>query len=231
MKFGTRLWTACKAASRIVLLSLMIGPNAAIPAAGTTAAELIRFLSYQSGRPGRQNVEAGLTSCGQYDADRDAAVSLARLGADAVPEIERALDSIEQLGQTSEFALGSRWLIEVYAQLKGRSAHTRISRLSTALNLNIDSATALSLGLTSFVSSSRELGTIIHCDRPGDPRDALDTFVVAWERGDHSWVEKSLGPSSRLLIILATGRQNLERVSVRSLARCDWRPCGGWIPV
>lgn len=194
---ASRKLTACRPAAQVALIVLFFGPVATASAQEASAAELVRFLSYGSGRPGRQNIELGISSCGQYGADREAAASLVALGARAVPEIERALDSIERLGGASEFALGSQWLVDAYAQIKGREAYSRLARFGTELGVDLGDAVALSLGLTSVVSASRRLGTTIHCDGPGDARDAMDLFILAWERGDQTWLERTLGPAGR----------------------------------
>jgi hypothetical protein len=55
---------------------------------------------------------------------------------------------------------------------------------------------ALSLGLTSYVSSGREGGRLIICRRQ-EPKDALDELLLALERSDRSELESSLGPDAR----------------------------------
>ena len=171
-------------------------------------------MSYGSGRPGRQNVELGISSCGQYGADREAAASLVALGARAVPEIERALDSIERLGGASEFALGSQWLVDAYAQIKGREAYSRLARFGTELGVDLGDAVALSLGLTSVVSASRRLRHYHPLRRargrsgrygPVHPRMGTRRSNVA---GEDSWASRAR------FSILPTPRPDLGRPSV-----------------
>jgi hypothetical protein len=65
-----------------------------------------------------------------------------------------------------------------------------------SLHISLDRAIALSLGLTSYVSSGREAGQMIICRRK-EPKDALDEFLLALVRGDRSELESSLGPEAR----------------------------------
>ena len=64
-----------------------------------------------------------------------------------------------------------------------------------SLHISLDRAIALSLGLTSYVSSGREGGPLIICRRQ-EPRDALDELLLALERGDRSELESTLGPEA-----------------------------------
>lgn len=60
---------------------------------------------------------------------------------------------------------------------------------------DLDNAVALSLGLRSYVSASREPGVIV-CRR-GEPGDALDQLILAWSRNDRPQFEAKLGPNAR----------------------------------
>lgn len=62
----------------------------------------------------------------------------------------------------------------------------------------LDNAIALSLGLTSYVSSSRRVyaGETIYCDGE-TPRDVLDQFILAWEKNNRPSIEASLGPNAK----------------------------------
>jgi hypothetical protein len=194
--------------SRSVLIFGLLGLLAVSSGTGQTetekgsAAGLIRFLTYQSDRPETSAVMLGLVGCGSIKADRAAARSLAELGASAIPQIERALDSIEKRGAKSEFAIGAGWLLNVYARMKGRDACPRLRRMSGDPNLlflqpGLDASFALSLGLTSYVSGRNKPGSIISCSRPLEPRYALNQLILAWERDDRSSLEASLGQDAR----------------------------------
>lgn len=174
--------------------------------------ELIGFLTYQSGRPGRTLVLAGISGCGHFQEDRAAAKSLARLGVSAIPYVDPALDSIEKTGAGSEYAVGAEWLLDAYAEIAGPAAFVRLRKMASNPNLafirpRLDSAIALSLSLTSYVSGSRVPSRILRCSRRGEPRDALDQLILSWERDDCRWLQGSLGPrASAALDSLLQGR-------------------------
>jgi len=166
----------------------------------TSAVDLIRFLSYQADRP-HKGIEGILFGCGQVTADLAAAISLANLGEAAIPEIEKTLDAIEKRG----WGWGSSWLQLAYARIKGHAAYLRLRRMEGDPGLgfdrkNVDSAIALSLGLTSYVSDSRLAIRSIRCTRGPEPRDALDRFILGWQRNDRPWLEASLGPTARAAV-------------------------------
>jgi hypothetical protein len=166
-------------------------------AQGRSAADLIRSLTDQSDRPDLENERMGLFSCGQVTADLEAAKSLVRLGDSAIPEIEKELDAIEERGY--QLGDGSMWLQLAYARIKGPDAFPRLRRMGGGPKLgfhwhNADSAIALSLSLTSYVSDSRSLAKSARCSPGPKPRNALDQLVLAWERDDRIGLEASLGP-------------------------------------
>jgi len=75
------------------------------------------------------------------------------------------------------------------------------------IRLRLDGAIALSLSLTSYVSGSQVPSRIFRCSRRGEPRDALDQLILAWERDDCRWLQGSLGPrASAALDSLLRGR-------------------------
>ena len=142
----------------------------------------------------------GLFGCGQVTADVEAATALARLGDSAIPEIEKALNAMENRGGPRGY--GSMWVQLAYARIKGPSAYPRLRRLEDDSKEaferdNLDSAIALSLALTSYVSNSRLPIRNISCTRGPEPRDAVDQLILGWERNDRSWLERSLGPRAR----------------------------------
>lgn len=166
-----------------------------------SAADLIAFLTYQSDRPDKITTLAGMGSCGPGWADRAAGRALVMLGASAIPQIEAALDSIEQRGQASEFSFHAQWLLYTYAGINGRQAYPRLRRMAARPGLGLDevgldNAIAVSLGLTSYVSPSQPLVRRILC-RAEEPRDALSALILGWEKNDLVQVRTSLGPSAR----------------------------------
>jgi hypothetical protein len=127
-----------------------------------SSSDLIRFLTYQSDRPEKLQVEIGLDPCSDFG-DRKAAVALAQVGPAALPDIEKELDAIEQRGYES---FGADWLELAYARIRGPAAYERLRKLEgdpkfgsdrlfgdDSQRRTLDGAIALSLGLTSFVSA------------------------------------------------------------------------------
>jgi hypothetical protein len=170
-------------------------------AQGDSAGEIIRFLTYQTGRPGKLAAEMGLFGCGGGADDRAAEASLVRLGDTAVPDLESALGSLEQSGQSSAFALNGGRLPLAYAKIKGGSARERLLELDRRPQLaflrpSLHDALSISLSLTSYVSSSTPPEKNFLC-RDGQPRDALDQVILAWLRNDRPWLEASLSARSK----------------------------------
>lgn len=192
------------------LVGLMLTGRGWGQAPKQSADDLVGFLTYQSGGRTRPIVVA--TSCGQTAEDREdreAEKTLISLGPLAVPSLEAALDSIEALGSQSAFAYNSAWLTNAYAHIRGPRAYPRLSRMLpnpklTGFEGNFDSALAVALGLTSYVSDFGGTATVFGervtrrppCLGP-EPRDALDDLILAWENDDVGWLEKRLGPSSK----------------------------------
>jgi hypothetical protein len=175
--------------------------SGAAEAQGDSAGEIIRFLTYQTDRPGKLAAEMGLFGCGGGVDDRSAEASLVRLGDGAVPDLENALGSLEELGQSSAFALNSGWLPLAYAKIRGRSARERLLELERRpqlafLRTSLHGALSISLSLTSYVSSSTPLERRFLC-RDGQPRDALDQVVLAWLRNDRTPFEASFSARSK----------------------------------
>jgi hypothetical protein len=140
-------------------------------------------------------------TCGQVRRERAAAKSLADMGTSAVQEVEKTLASIETATQESPSALGAGWILSVYAKIKGPAASTRLLKMSAnarpgSFFINLDHAFALAFDLTSYVSATRQPGTVFHCHRHGEPRDALDQLILAWVRNDLPLLEAGLGPDA-----------------------------------
>ena len=181
------------------LLAMSISTSAAEE---KSPSELIRFLTYQSDRPGKETTLLGLRSCGTTPPDLAATRSLVEFGVSAIPDLERALSSIEKRGERSEFAFNGGWLLLAYAKINGPAAYPRLQRMIdnpkfAFLEIDLDRAVALSLAITSYVSGSLVPVRILHCSRGEEPRDALDQLILAWERNDRPWLEASLGPSAK----------------------------------
>jgi len=195
--------------STLVLVIILVG-RGWCQAPKQSGEELIQFLTYQSGRLGRPDPTVASDSSGrcaltQADQDNRAAYdALIRLGPVAVGPLESALDSLAEFAERSPFWLGRSWLMSAYAHIARRAAFPRLRRmLSTptmvnpTIELDLDSAVAVSLRLTSYIS---DFGEIFNrkqsCHIFYEPRDALDKLIFAWERNDARLFRESLGPRS-----------------------------------
>lgn len=143
--------------------ALIIGCCVACTAQEQSAAELIRSLTRLS------DLEAmGVINnpCGQLMTERRSAMALAALGDAALPDLEKVLDATDARQGTS---FGLPWLEMAYPRIKGRAAYERLRGLELDSKVGadgpfgedsgrreLDSAVALSLGLTSFVSAPRQ---------------------------------------------------------------------------
>jgi len=145
---------------------------------GRTPSDLVKFITFQVDRPGREAFLMGMSNCGQENGDDEAVRSLVGLGPSAIPAIERAFLSVESEGARSPFAPNSSTLFDVYARIKGRAAFRRLERMLHRPRLEflvdpLDRAIASSLALTSHVSVSRGTGRTFDCRGP-QPRESLD---------------------------------------------------------
>lgn len=179
----------------------------------TSPSDLIREVAR------RPPVIAG--TCGEfhYAAEREHSdlESLVRFGAEAIPAIDAALDSIDQKGQGSEFVDAAGLLLLADARLKGAAAFPRLRELRGDPHFTgyiaLDTAAAISLGMTSYVrvvNYYREpfivdmlrnfrRGGKDECGNPivFTPKQALDFMILAWEKGDHALLQETLGPIAR----------------------------------
>jgi hypothetical protein len=157
----------------VALLSLRVGN-------GQTDAEQVSKLIRTLILP--RDMGTGLFTCGSINTDRATAKSLVDIGSPAIPQLERAFNSIEKLGDKSPFMENVYWLSMAYARIEGEAAHPRLRRMGSEpkLEVSMDSAMALSLSLTSVVSSTRYQGRHFRCRRE-EPRDALDQLILDWE--------------------------------------------------
>lgn len=191
-------------------LCLLLAATSAGQLQRQSAGDLIKRLTYQSNRTDKHGTIGGKWfsfDCGSWLGEardnRAIATLLAGLGSPAIPDLETAFDSIEKQGQPSPFATNAQWLLLAYAKIAGPAALPRFRRMISAPKLaflqnDLDLAATLSLGLTSYVSGSREIVKTGHlCNRGEEPRDALNQFILAWERDDRASFEASLGPDAQ----------------------------------
>jgi len=206
-------------------------------------AEIIRALTYQT--PGANRHERDIIECGligRWDQiDRARANALVKLGAAALPELERAFDSILDRGQESPFAWNSAWLFYAYAGIRGREAYSRLEQLIESSppefsRFDLDISMAIALGLTSYVDSLRLPGIPLMC-RSATPRDALDELIIAWERKDRVSLESALGPTAKAALQSMIENSSWEAVEARiwtsqtghgSAVGYSFNVSGGW---
>ena len=196
--------TINKIKTTLAILLLVIGLGATNRANGQLQNEppskLIKFLTYQSGRALKSS--DGILGCGVDEeglADRKTVQSLVAMGTAAIPALEEALDSIEEEGQRSVFAVNVRWLLYSYARIQGAQAFPRFRRMadnpkSDFLRFWLDDAIGLSFQLTAYVS--QQPPRMYRC-RGAQPRDALNELILAWETDDRPLLEGSLGPRAK----------------------------------
>ncbi len=159
----------------------------------------------------------GLFGCGERPEDRTAARMLAAQGESATRGLVEAIESIETSGDKSPFAPNAGLLLFVYAHIEGKRAYSKLEGMTlnpkaAFLRANLDTAEALSLSLTSHVTSSREPTKTVACDREYEPRDALDQLILSWLRNDRQSLEKSLGTEARAsLAALTTEHRQLPK--------------------
>jgi hypothetical protein len=188
----------------LLLLGLLAASNADSQVQDRSPSDLVRFLTYQSGRYKKPMLGLVSSLC-RIDQDgledRAAAKSLIGFGAVSVPPIEDVFDALDKGRRETDLGLNFGWLVYAYARIKGPAAYPRLWRMAAKpefedFQVTLDDSIALAFGLTSYVSSFRRPMAIIHC-RPPQPREALDHLILAWERGDRSWLEAHLGPQGK----------------------------------
>ena len=201
------IWHARRFHSGLVLLWLLLfgASNGQGQPREMSASDLIRFLTYQADRPQRAAVLLGISGCGYVSEDRAASLALVKEGVTAVREIEKALGSIESMGEGSEFALNGAWLLYSYASIKGPDAYPRLRHMAenprlASFTLALDEALAISFGLTSYVSSTRAPLKVFNCRRTEDPRDAMDRLLLGLLRGDLALVDAAVTERTAALV-------------------------------
>ena len=70
-----------------------------------------------------------LDGCGPVNKYRAAAAALAKLGDAALPAINAALESVEELGEPSKFAYNAELLLLDDAGIRGPVAYSRLARM------------------------------------------------------------------------------------------------------
>ena len=153
---------------------------------------------------------------------REAARQLAVLGKSALPEIERAIASVEKDGSGSMHFPAIGWLALVYAKVDGVAAYPTLQRLLDDPRLNsfrygFRAGITVSLDLSAYVGRSLEPDS--SACRAAEPRDALAKLIFARETGDIKMLEESLGP---------LGLEALKGVSFKDLAELSSDPVVGF---
>ena len=221
----------------LVAVGILFGNNAAAQSPPGSPDALVRYLTYQSDRPNMHGMvkgESSVFSCGPFlgEARDDRALTnrLVAMGSSAVGSLEEALNSLEANGEKSPVALKANWLLLAYAKIQGPAASPRLRRMIGKPIVrdyarSLDESVALSLGLTSYVSTFRKLTEHqckvgdsdavslssrpckptsseipirdIRCDRSEEPRDALNQLILGVETGDRLLIGWSLGPQAK----------------------------------
>lgn len=151
----------------LVVLFLLFHSGGTAQTQAQTAPDLIKYLTDQTNRSVDVAVSCGVF--GRLDAEnRAAAQSLVKLGAAALPDIDAAFDSIRKSGNSSKFAPNSEWLLYTYAEIEGPAAFQRFRKMRGDpkfgfLDASLDTAAALSLDITSYVSAWRQSIPDIAC--------------------------------------------------------------------
>ncbi len=176
----------------LVVLFLLFHSGGTAQTQAQTASDLIKYLTYQTNRPPTRDMDVAV-SCGVFarmdSEDRAAAQSLVKLGAAALPDLNAAFDSIKKSGSASKFGYNAAWLLFAYAKIEGPTAFRRLRKMRGDpnfgfLDASLDTAAALSLDITSYVSDWRQSIPDIECSGPS-PRKSLDRLILTWERNDH----------------------------------------------
>ena len=186
---------------------ILLAPGATGQLSTKSVSELIASLTSTEGPQNTKRADIRVFGCGitqEVLRERLVARELASRGKATVPELDRVLGSIERDGLDSPFFDRGGWFLFAYARAQGPDSVSRLTRMIRSpkldsLHISLDRAIALSLGLTSYVSSGREAGPLIICRRQ-EPKDALDELLLALERRDGSELESSLGPEARMAL-------------------------------
>jgi hypothetical protein len=140
---------------------------------------------------------------------------LVRHGPQALPEVERAVDSLESNAAASPYRVLAGYLLGAYARMKGQDAMPRLLRLressrGSALRNDASGAIGVALGLTDYIASGDKPGRVFHCDGGEHPKDAASLFIRAWLDGDRAWLERNLTEGSRRQLAGLAGSGNWQ---------------------
>ncbi|HUA18604.1 MAG TPA: hypothetical protein VMB25_07660 [Bryobacteraceae bacterium] len=154
--------------------------------------------------------------------DRALAAELTREGSLAVRQLEQVFDSLQAQGTESPYFQRADWFFLAYASMLGPSASQRLRAMiadpKPYHQAALDRALAVSLGATSYVSSVRKYEPGDHLCRGGEPRDALDELIAAFEQDDFSRLKPVLGPRAVAALIQLEGDRDWE-----NFHRAVWR--------
>lgn len=183
---------------------ILLAPGAVGQPGTKSVSELVRSLTSRD-QPHGSGQTIGIVGCGitqEVVQQRAIARELGSRGSSAVPELDRVLGSLEKEGVDSAFF--NDWFLFAYARAQGPAAVPVLMRMIRnpkldSLYISLDRAIALSLGLTSYLSSGRGREQMVICRRQ-EPKDALDQFIVALQQGDRSELESSIGPKARMAL-------------------------------
>ncbi len=184
----------------------------------TSAADLIKFLCR---RPERKLRIGGCGLTPDQLQDRNVARALVKIGPPALVELQKELTLVEARGSISECPANIALLLGAFAQIAGPAAEPQVRRIAGDLTLRLglaaEDALALSLDLTSYVSPLRPTALISRC-RGNEPKDALDTVIVGWQKNDPALLEQGLSPAAK-----KTLHSLLSRKSWVELRAESWR--------
>jgi hypothetical protein len=164
------------------------------------AADLIRFINREEKFPGVIECVHDLAEARE---SRAAARELVQLGAPALPEIERVMESLETDAYHSPYYRSAIWSFLAYAHLTGAKALPRFRAMMgkpqfAQFQEMLGPAAAASLNITSYVDrffSSRG-GNLSSCVS-AEPWEGLERLILGWEQEDREFMETGLGPIAK----------------------------------
>jgi hypothetical protein len=181
-------------------IGLLTASFAASQTKENSAADIVRHVAETP------SIAAFIVPCGEDSDLQRQGDSLSKLGVAAIPEIEMGLDWIDNQDVSAE-VVQSQILTEVYAKILGPKAYPRLKEMIAkaripSVQLNLDNAVAISLGLTSYVSHTRATVMRPHSIPTNSCRqlqslDTLNAFLLSWEVGDRAVFGSTLTPRGR----------------------------------
>lgn len=197
----------------------------------TPPSDLVSSLAARSTAVDTGDLRARVFGCGSDAGEqrkKDIVKALVAAGNDAIPQIERALESIEKLSRGSEYTPNANFLLSAYAQTAGPTAVKRLLAMEDNIGLQflrvaLDDALAVSLDLTSYISSLHPSVRRSLC-RDDEPRDALDQLIAAWLENDRNGLDGSLGPSAINALVSMTKKSSWHDVRAQLFAHPESVP-------